>query len=188
MKNTAEFKRFVWELNNVINSNNLGNSMYFVCIGTNRIIGDAFGPVVGSVLKKSLIEKSNVHILGDLDKCITYENINEVFNRSSLNSETNLVIVLDSALSNKDDIGKVFIQNRGLKYAESLKKENSVIGNISIKAVVGENTSNSAENFNNLKNVSLKQIHHMCNLVSNGIIEVMNKKEKYGKNIYKSNS
>lgn len=184
LKNTVEYKRFVWELNNVIN-NNLETSLYFVCIGTNRIVGDAFGPVVGSVLKKRLPEKKNVHILGDLDKCITYENIDKVFTTTNINQKANLVIVLDSALSCRDNIGKVFVQNRGLKYAESLKKDNAIIGNISIKAVVGEDTSNSSKNFDNLKNVSLKQIHDMCNLVSNGIIEVMNKKEKYGKNIYR---
>ena len=73
-------------------------------------------------------------------------------------------------------VGKIFIQNRGLRYAESLKKNNNMIGDISIKAVVGENSNNNIINFNNLQNVSLDKIHNMCNIVSNGIIDVMNKK------------
>lgn len=125
---------------------------------------------------------------GDLKECITYDNINKTIDLLRQNYQANFIIVLDSALSCKNDIGKVFIQNRGMKYAESLRKNNSIIGNMSIKAVVGENTFNTIDNFNNLKNVSLNQIYRMCNLVSNGIIEVMNKKEKYGKNIYKYKS
>ena len=186
LKNTVEYKRFVWELNNIINlENSIKTTIIFLCIGTNKIIGDAFGPVVGSVLKKNLLTENNVQVLGDLNQCITYDNINKTMDLLSKNCKANFIIVLDSALACKNDIGKVFIQNRGLKYAESLRKNNSIIGNISIKAVVGENTFNSFENFNNLKNVSLNQIYEMCNLVSNGIIDVMNKKEKYGKNIYK---
>lgn len=127
-------------------------------------------------------------LYGDLKECITYDNINKTIDLLRQNYQANFIIVLDSALSCKNDIGKVFIQNRGMKYAESLRKNNSIIGNMSIKAVVGENTFNTIDNFNNLKNVSLNQIYRMCNLVSNGIIEVMNKKEKYGKNIYKYKS
>ena len=186
LKNTVEYKRFVWELNNVINlEDNQKTSIYFVCLGTNRIIGDAFGPVVGSVLKKNLPIDSSVQVLGDLRECITYENVNRIIDLLSVNYKANLIVVLDSALSCKNDIGKIFVQNRGLKYAESLKKRNFRIGNISIKAVVGENTYNSLDNFNNLKNVSLAEIERMCNIVSNGIIEVMNKKVNNGKNIYK---
>ncbi len=186
LKNTIEYKRFVWELNNIINVQyNINTTIIFLCIGTNRIIGDAFGPVVGTVLKDNLPKNNNVQVLGDLKQCITYDNINKNVQLITSNYQANLIIVLDSALSYKNDIGKVFIQNRGLKYAESLEKKNSVIGNISIKAVVGENKFNKLDNFQNLKNVSVKQIYNMCSLVSNGIIDVMNKKEKYGKNIYK---
>ncbi len=186
LKNTIEYKRFVWDLNNVINlENNQKATIYFVCLGTNRIIGDAFGPVVGSVLKKHLQIDSSVQVLGDLKECITYENVNRIIDLLAVNYKANLIIVLDSALSCKKNIGKVFVQNRGLKYAESLKKRNSRIGNISIKAVVGENADNAIDNFNNLKNVSIAEIERMCNIVSNGIIEVMNKKANNGKNIYK---
>jgi putative sporulation protein YyaC len=186
LKNTIEYKRFVWELKDVIDSNKgIKTKILFVCVGTNRIIGDAFGPVIGSVLKRNLLEENGINVLGDLKKCITYSDLNKMENWLNMQKNESLVIVLDSALSNKKDVGKVFIQNRGLRYAESLKKNNSIIGDISIKGVVGENANNIIKNFENLKNTSIKQIYKMCNIVSNGIIDVMNKKEIYGKNIYK---
>ena len=51
--------------------------------------------------------------------------------------------------------------------------------------MVGENTHNSMQNFKILNQVSTNKIQIMSEMVSKGIIEVMNKKYKTGKNIYK---
>ncbi len=185
LKNRVEYKRFIWELNNVIDWNDDVESIIFLCIGTNMIIGDAFGPLVGTLLKNSFKEKENVKVIGDLEDVLTYNRIDANINYIKERYKNSLIIVLDSALSNISDIGKIFVQNRGLRYAESLKKHNNTIGNISIKAVVGEDTNNSIENFKILKKVSIGKIQEMSNFVSNGIIEVVNKKENIGKNIYK---
>ena len=40
-------------------------------------------------------------------------------------------------------------------------------------------------NFKNLTQVSENQIQNVCSLVSLGIIDVLNKKGNFGKNIYK---
>lgn len=173
-KNSVEYKRFVWELRNVLTLNKKDKNIVFLCIGTNMIVGDAFGPVVGSILKKYFNKSGEIQVLGDIEDVVTYTNISEKFNPSNFNNK--LIVVIDSALSSKANIGKVFIQNRGLRYAECLKKNSKIIGDISIKAVVGENSNNRIINFNNLQNVSLERIHDMCNIVSNGIIEVVNKK------------
>ena len=67
----------------------------------------------------------------------------------------------------------------------SLKKENECIGDISIKAVVCEQMYDNISNFKNLTQVSENQIQNVCSLVSLGIIDVLNKKGNFGKNIYK---
>lgn len=185
LKNTIEYKRFVWEFENCIEKN---RNIVFVCIGTVSVIGDSFGPVVGTVLKKRLNKNNGIEVIGDIYNCITYDKIQNYMNQINDKYSNSLIIILDSALSNEFNIGKIFIQNRGLKYAESLKKKNSVIGNISIKAVVGENSYDRIKNFNNLRMVSYQRIHYVSNIVANGIIEVMNKKVNNGKNIYKWNS
>ena len=181
LNNMVEYKRFVWQLNNCID---LNKNIVFVCIGTSTVVGDSFGPIVGSVLKHKLCN-DRVKVIGDLQSCITYTNIQKKMNEINNIYSNSLIIVLDSALANKPNIGKIFVQNRGLKYAESLMKQNSTIGNISIKAVVGEYSYNNYKNFYCLKNVSIQRIQQVSTIVANGIIEVMNKKENTGKNIYK---
>ena len=101
---------------------------------------------------------------------ISYKNI--VDNMKNI-SKDSFIIVIDSALSTDDNIGKIFVHNRGLKYAESLKRKNNVIGDMSIKAVVGKNTQNRLKNFKILKNVSIKRILTMSNIVSKGIVDAM---------------
>ncbi len=185
IKNSVEYKRFVWELNNIISINNKNNEIVFLCIGTTTIIGDSFGPNVGTLLKKFLNQNKNIKVIGDLKNAMTYNEIENNIDYIKEKYSNSLIIVLDSALSARHNIGKIFVQNRGLKYAESLRKQNDYIGNISIKAVVGENANNNIENFKTLKKVSIDQVKLMCNIVSKGIIDVMNKKENNGKNIYK---
>ena len=182
LKDMVEYKRFVWEFNNSID---LNKDIVFVCIGTPRIIGDSFGPLVGTVLKKLLEKNHKVTVIGDLRNCITYEDIKKKMFSINSNHTKSLIIVIDSALAQRSNIGKIYIQKRGLKYAESLKKANEVIGNISIKAVVGEDCCDSMKNFYNLKDVSIQKIEYVSSIVANGIVDVMNKNVNNGKNIYK---
>lgn len=183
MKDSVEYKRFVWNLNNVINIKEKNNKIIFVCIGTNRIIGDLIGPYVGTILSKTFSTYNNIDVIGDNDNLVTYNNIEQKMKYINEVYKDKLIIVIDSALAEEQNIGKIFVQNRGLRYAESLKKKNTVIGDISIKVVVGKNANDSIENFKILNNISFKNILKMSYIVSNGIIEVVNKKENIGKNI-----
>lgn len=184
LKKCIEYKRFVWELDNVINLENINSNIVFLCIGTNKVAGDCFGPYVGSFLKKSFNKFYNIKVIGDLNNDITYSNIKKLERTIENEYKNSLIIVIDAALSNKENVGKVFVQNRGLKYAQCLRKQNNSIGNISIKAVVGKNANNRFINFKTLKDVSIESVQTLSNFVATGIIEVMNKKEIYGKNIY----
>lgn len=178
LENNVEYKRFIWNLNNTINLNAINKNIIFLCIGTTKIIGDSFGPLVGSILKYELKDYKEIKVVGDLKNTITYNNIEEYMNDIKEKCNNSVIVVLDSALSDRKNIGKIFIQDRGLKYAESLKKKNRIIGNISIKAVVGENYNNPIKNYKSLNKVSKRSIESMSNIVSNGIIEIMNKRRK----------
>ena len=182
LSDMVEYKRFVWEFNNSVD---LNKDIVFVCVGTTRLIGDSFGPLVGTVLKRMLEKNDKVTVIGDLQNCVTYKDIRDKMHSINSKYSNSLIIVVDSALADKSNIGKIYVQKRGLKYAESLKKANGVIGNISIKAVVGENCSDSMKNFYNLKDVSIQRIEYVSSIVANGIVDVMNRNENNGKNIYK---
>ena len=181
LKENIEYKRFVWEFSNILKSKQQKKNIILLCIGINSVIGDSIGPIVGTNLKNDLRNSINfknelcfknrsIKILGDMSNNISYKNIEDNMKNISKDS---FIIVIDSALSTDDNIGKIFVHNRGLKYAESLKRKNNVIGDMSIKAVVGKNTQNRLKNFKILKNVSIKRILTMSNIVSKGIVDAM---------------
>ena len=51
----------------------------FLCIGTDKMTGDCFGPLVGTKLLKKLepYNTFHIHIYGNLENTISYENIEQ---------------------------------------------------------------------------------------------------------------
>lgn len=168
MNQEIEYKRFVWEFSNLIK--NAKKKVVFLCIGTSKVTGDSVGPRVGSLLKKKV---NNVEVIGDLENNLGYEDINEKIYEIKKMGERNSLIVIDSALYKTECIGKIFIQNRGLQYGSCLKKTNKIIGDISIKAVVGNDFNNRIKNYKSLKRVSNEMAEELANIISSGIIQVI---------------
>ena len=148
----------------------------FLCIGTDRIIGDCLGPIVGTKLKNKFEKQNiyNINIYGTLDENVSYSNIEDVLKTINDKYDDAYIISVDSALSNKENIGKVFIKEGKLSLGKSLNKKKIEIGDISISGVVGKNCKIPKYNFNILQNISLNEVLKLANVVYKGIIEAIN--------------
>lgn len=147
----------------------------FLCIGTDRVIGDCLGPLVGTMLEEKL-EKYNIFnlsIYGTLQKNICYTNIQEILEILQKKHQNACIVVIDAALSNKENIGKVFIKREKMILGKSLNKTKVEIGDISIKAVVGKDYKLSRYNFSSLQNISLSRVMRLASLIADGIYEVI---------------
>lgn len=147
----------------------------FLCIGTDRVIGDCLGPLVGTILQEKL-EKYNIFnltIYGTLEKNICYTNIQEMLEMLQSKHQNACIVVIDAALSNKENIGKIFIKKEKMSLGKSLNKSKVEIGDISIKAVVGKDYKLSKYNFTSLQNISLNVVIRLANLIADGIYEVI---------------
>lgn len=171
-----KYDKFIIEFEECI-KNYSKERFVFLCIGTDRATGDCFGPFVGSILKSKLC--GNAKVLGDLDNTISYQKLKKL-----KLPNTNVIIAIDAALSDKKNIGSIFVSNQGVCFGQSLNKKQQTIGNVSIRGVVGANQKDETDNFILLQNISLNKVMKMANLVATGIIDVMNKKNQSGKNIY----
>ena len=154
---------------------NKHSEIVFLCVGTDRLIGDSFGPLVGSRLKERLKDFNTleVNVYGTLEENISYTNINEVIDTINKNHSNSYIITIDAALSEKNNIGNIYVKNEKLIIARSLSKSKIEIGDISIKAVVGKNYKLPNYNYFSLQNNSLNKIIKLANIVSDGIIEVI---------------
>ena len=179
LNNEIIYNKFIFDFYSLIKEqtkNKTINNITLLCIGTSKVIGDSIGPLVGTHLKQTLNTSRKIAILGDCENNIHYKNINEHINRINKNNNTShkkTIIVIDSALSSKDNIGKIILQNKSLKFGEGIKKKSKNIGDISIKAVIEENTNNRLINFYKLKKASVENVRIMADIISEGITKVM---------------
>lgn len=152
--------------------------LVFICIGTDRMTGDCFGPIVGSKLKELLENYNifNINIYGSLEENICYTNIENIIEIIKNRHPNACIIVIDAALSKKENIGKVFVSKEKTMLGKGLNKNKIEIGDLSIKAVVGKNNKIPYYNFTILQNVSLNVVVRMASMVAEGIVEII----KYG--------
>ena len=144
----------------------------FLCIGTDRITGDSFGPLVGSKLI-DLLQKynfSNIDVYGSLEENLNYESVNKII--KNINNKAT-IIVIDAALSNKENIGKIFVSNKKTILGKGLDKNKIEIGDISIKTVVAKDYKIPRYNFKALQNISLNGVMTLADIVAEGICEVI---------------
>lgn len=181
MNNADRFNGFVKEFGSLIQDKEFDNAI-FVCIGTDRITGDCFGPIVGSILKNKLKndKNSNIKVIGCLEDNISFGKIEDKVISQINNNNNSLVILVDAALSNTNNVGEIFVKNSGIELGKSLDKKHKTLGDISIRAVVGKNMKCNQDNFTILQNIPLNKVMKLSNLVASGIIEVMNKKIQNG--------
>ena len=100
------YANFNFEFNKVIKRVNEKrySDLIFICIGTNKIVGDSFGPIIGEILKRNVNDR-RIKVIGDLINNINAKNIKNI----KYNCANPYVISIDSALSDTIEPGNVFI-------------------------------------------------------------------------------
>ena len=107
-----EEKNFEEYVENLKLKMDMKKDVIFFCIGTDRVIGDCLGPITGSFLKNMY---DNEKVFGDLDNNLTYENILKKIDEINLKFEDPYIVAIDAALSSEDNIGKIFVDEEGIK-------------------------------------------------------------------------
>lgn len=150
------------------------SNVIFLCIGTDRLIGDAFGPLVGSRLATLLRGADRLNVIGTLDNNISLCNINETM-QNIRNTYTNpFIVAIDAALSNAEQIGNIVVSDGGVTLGSSLNRSNVTVGDMSIRGIVGRNCRNANQNLVILQNVPLSRVVNMSDIVSTGIYNTIN--------------
>jgi putative sporulation protein YyaC len=156
------------EISNCLNEfleENIHKSIVFLCVGTDKVIGDSFGPIVGHFLNN----EKNINIYGNLINTVNATNICEVNKEIKQKYKEPYIVVIDSAISEKEYVNKIVIGTGGINPGSALNKNLSKIGDMYINAIVcglGEN------NFEELKKVRLYDIFNLSNTIVNAIKNV----------------
>ena len=134
----------------------------FVCIGTNRIISDSFGPREGKKLKQVFYKNENINVYGTMENPIHLKNV-EYFLKKMENK--NQIILIDSAIGRKEDIGNTYVNRGGMEIGKAFNHSIYIPANINIKTVIG------AKEY--MPNYSIYQIEQIANKVAYKIVQIV---------------
>ncbi len=133
-----------------------------------------FGPIVGYKLRYLFKDIEEVEIFGHLDENISAKNANDTIMYIKRKYTSPLIIAIDSAISKKENIGKIVVENNGMYLGKALNKKINYVGDLSIKGIVSQNVNIPQYNFKLLQNTSLSLVMNMADVVSSGIYNVIN--------------
>ena len=153
-----------------LTQNKLYSHIVFLCIGTDRITGDSFGPLVGYKLKNVLNHIKKIQVIGDLDETVSNQNILNAINYIEKNYKNPFIVSIDSALSIRRNVGDIIVSKKGVYLGTSIRNKKVYIGDMSIQGVVAKNTCVAQYNFRRLQNTNLGLVMKMADTVASGII------------------
>lgn len=139
-------------------------NILFVCIGNGKIIGDSLGPLIGTVLEKNkrLIQNNvKIDVIGTFENPILYYNVEE-FIKNIDSQDYSEIVIIDSALGSKENIGKVMITPAEILIGVGVNRGRMIKGDIILKGVVGINYNNISRNLIELESVEAKQVENIA--------------------------
>ena len=151
-------------IGNALNTCNVkGKKPLIVCIGSDLVLGDSLGPLVGTMLFKKNVP---AYIYGTLNSPITAKEIICAKTHLKALHPDSFIIAVDAAVGSTDDIGLIKVSDKGLKPGLGVDKNLGVIGDCSIIGVVA---GKSLQNYNLFNLTRLNLIYKMAEKISNGI-------------------
>ncbi|MFW5962018.1 MAG: spore protease YyaC [bacterium] len=118
----------------IISLKEVQRDIVIICIGTDRASGDSLGPFVGSFLQSKI---KHIPIYGSLQYPVTAINLEKTIKTINYLHNKPYIIAIDSALSKRNNIGIIKVQNTPLKPGTGVNKDFlSEVGDLSIVGVV----------------------------------------------------
>lgn len=153
-----------------------------LCIGTDRVCGDALGPLIGTMLTDRFNTPSFVY--GTLSSPVTALNLKSAVDFIKSRHPSSPVIAVDSCVGKASEIGKIRLFCGGIKPGLATGKDLPRVGDISITATVAQSGNESS-----LFKVSLSLVYELSLAVAKTINQAVHSlKRNDNSTIYKYNT
>ncbi|MCS7464748.1 spore protease YyaC [Paenibacillus doosanensis] len=139
-----------------------GQSMLFLCIGTDRSTGDALGPLVGTMLE----EAGYPHVIGTLARPLDASNMIE---RLAEIPPSLKVLAIDACLGQPASVASYQVSNQPMEPGKSLGKQLPAVGDYSIAGIVNVD---GGQKYSTLQSTSLNRVMTMAKEIVSAIKRV----------------
>ena len=134
-----------------------------LCIGSDLVLGDSLGPLIGTILQKRNVPAL---VYGSLSFPVTAKEVNYAKDYLQKAHPTSTIIAVDAAVGNSDDVGLIRVLKKGIKPGLGVKKNLKRVGDISIIGIVAEKEE---ANKNLLSLTRLNLVYNMAEKIALGI-------------------
>ena len=156
-------------IKNALSNFNKNNYMpIFICVGSDLVLGDSLGPLVGTMLKK---KKLKTYIYGNLNFPITAKEVEYARTYLKQIHPNSISIAIDAAIGEKDDVGLIRVLDKGLKPGLGVDKNLGKVGDLSIVGIVA---SKSKQNYDLFNLTRLNLVYKMAEIIADGIEKYIN--------------
>lgn len=140
-----------------------------VCIGSDLVIGDSLGPIVGSMLKYKT-QGLKAFIYGTLAAPVTAKEIKYLRAFLKDTHAGSPIIAVDAAVGSAGDVGLMKLSDSPLYPGAGANKKLGEIGDISIIGIVAEK---SVANYGLLNTTRLNLVYTMSERISDALCNVL---------------
>ena len=134
-KEKSEKKKFEYRLQKMLRKKlNCYQQVIILCIGSDCIIGDCLGPLIGYKLAFSCY--GGITVYGTLESPVHAMNFYKVMDTIDRKYCNPFIIAIDSSMGEHSDIGNVTLREAGILPGIAFGKTLSQVGNIGITGIV----------------------------------------------------
>lgn len=136
----------------------------FICIGTNKLLFDSFGPRVGNYLKNNFDNNKKINVLGTMENPIHFKNAKNILNELNLNKQKQIILI-DSAFGRNEPIGATYISTGGIEIGKAFGKSLYLPAHFNIKTVIANQIEKVSWNKTKLNTLAQKVASQITNVV-----------------------
>lgn len=145
--------------------------MIIFCVGTDKCVGDALGPLVGHFLES---KNTSLTIVGTLHYPCHALNINQKYNEIVEKYPDSKMLAVDACLGDPESIEDVLFRDRPVCPGKGVGKDLLRVGDYSIVGIVDD--SGKGDDFILRPSVRLSMVYDMAEIISNCIFEAYTRK------------
>lgn len=140
-----------------------GKKFIVACIGTDAVIGDSLGPMVGSFLSDAV--KGRTFVYGSFAHPVTAKEIEPLKRFLEKAHPLDKVLAIDAAVGRSEEVGTIKISDGALRPGLGVSKNLSAIGDANLIGVVAEKRPDQSE----LGFVRMARIWKTASVIAEGI-------------------
>lgn len=140
-------------------------NLVILCIGSDRVIGDCLGPLVGHKLS-SLFKNYEIPVYGTLNNPVHAKNLNTTIKKIRASIQNPYIIALDSSLGTNSHVGCVTLGKGALHPGIGTGKNLPLVGDVFITGIVNESGLN---NIATLQTTHLATVVRLADFISTGV-------------------